>query len=86
MQLELETTALSTSLRGLAVVTSGECRKCRSTLATLGSTSGPHQAAIICAGCGRYRGWLPAIASDFLNGILDEFGRPTDPIRLRWGR
>ena len=76
----------STGLGGTPVLVSGRCKYCASTLATLTSTAGPHHAGISCDGCGRHRGWLPSEASDFLNSLIDQFGKPSAPIAISWPR
>jgi hypothetical protein len=85
-QLDFFATAPSTTLVGLEVFTNTDCTGCGCNGAVLGSSAGPHCAAIHCVRCGRHRGWLPREAATFINGIIDHFGRPNSPVILRTGR
>ena len=42
-----------------------------------------HAAALHCAACGKFRGWLRHEALDFLAAITARFGEVTEPITLR---
>jgi hypothetical protein len=76
-------TAPSTSLIGLAVLMPSDCPACGARAAVLGSSRAMHHAAIRCAECDRHRGWVSAAFAAFVGAIVDEFGRPTEPIVLR---
>ena len=72
----------STSLTGLEMVLPRACR-CGATLATIGSSAGPHHASLKC-GCGAHRGWVSYETHQFLTGIIDTFGRPDQPVTVRF--
>jgi hypothetical protein len=82
-QLDFFATAPSTSLVGLRVLHWGECRNCGSNHGTLGSSSGPHCASVICTNCGCHLAWLARESADFIKSVIDNFGRPTAPIVVR---
>jgi hypothetical protein len=73
----------STSLTGLEVVLPRPCR-CGATVATIGSSAGPHHARLECARCDGHRGWVSYETYQFLTSIIDEFGRPDQPIAVRF--
>jgi hypothetical protein len=56
------------------------CPMCGDLHAVLGSSRGPHAASIRCAECDRHRGWVSATTASFIGAVIDEVGRPTDPI------
>jgi hypothetical protein len=68
---------------GLTVVMSGACPKCRNRLAVTGPNKEPHTASLTCTRCRHARGWLAKQETDFINKIVNTFGRPTAPIVLR---
>jgi hypothetical protein len=76
-------TTLSTSLVGLHVTLPNACR-CGATSAVLGSSSGPHYASLVCGACDRHRGWLSADTFNFISATIDNFGRPVEPITIRF--
>jgi hypothetical protein len=39
---------------------------------TVGSSAGPHEAALRCAQCGRHRGWLSSMAATLLRYRFEE--------------
>jgi hypothetical protein len=86
MQLDLFTpssaiTTVSSStvgLAGLCVTLPSGCHACGSN----SSSSGPHWASVVCD-CGAHRGWLPRQAAIFITDIIDNIGRPTQPIIIR---
>ena len=51
-----------------------------------GPPAGPHLAALHCARCEGFRGWLPRTAHQFLIEIVEQFGRPDTPITIGRGR
>jgi hypothetical protein len=71
---------------GLAIRLNGwaPC-KCGSVTAVIGSSSGPHHAAIECATCGRWRAWMSTETAGFINSIIDHVGRPSEPTIVRKG-
>jgi hypothetical protein len=74
-------TAKSTGIIGLVIEMPTACA-CGATAATVGSSAGPHAASLICE-CGRFAGWLPRRAAEFIASTIDTFGQPTKPIALR---
>jgi hypothetical protein len=78
-----DVTIPSTSLLGLAVILPRLCRACDETMATIGSSKGPHHAALHCVGCGNHVGWLGRESFDFVCAIIDHFGRPEAAIVVR---
>jgi hypothetical protein len=52
-------------------------------VAIIGSSNGPHAAALTCAGCGRFRGWMPHNAYTAITEVVERFGRPDQPIDLK---
>jgi hypothetical protein len=62
---------------GLRVVMPSAC-KCRSRAAIIESAH-----LLTCATCRRQRGWLSKQETDFINTIINTFGRPTASIVLR---
>jgi hypothetical protein len=75
-------TVPSTSLIGLTVVLPRRCRACGDNMATIGSSKGPHPAALHCV-CGNHVGWMGRESYDFVTAIIDNFGRVEDPIVVR---
>ena len=69
-------------LRGLAVQLPDECR-CGSAIARIGPPAGPHLAELRCDTCARHRGWLARATHKFISEIVQQFGRPKDPIAIR---
>ena len=76
-------TTPSTSLVGIRVTMPDGCPVCGAHEATLGSSKAMHAACFRCAQCDRHRGWASAAFTGFIGGIIDEFGRPTEPILVR---
>ena len=69
-------------LLGLRVVRSDPCPKCWSFTAAIGTGKPPHVASLICAVCHRFV--LPKAEHDFIDSVVTECGRPTEPIVLRF--
>ena len=42
-----------------------------------------HAAELICTNCGRFRGWLPKEAFEFLDEVTKRWGAPPAPMTLR---
>src|SRR5690349_5096828 len=74
----------TTSILGLLVTlpSSRACTACGSINATVGSSGGPHYARYRCA-CGAFAGWMRGETYTFIRAIVDEFGRPDEPIIIR---
>jgi hypothetical protein len=51
----------------------GQC-ECGSMAAVIRPGSGPHRARLDCAYCGKFRGWLPALAADALVDTVERYG------------
>lgn len=73
-------------MHGLLVRTPRPCRRCSSELAVIGPGKGPHAASLTCAECETHRGWLSHEFHRFITEIVNESGRPTEPIVLLRGR
>jgi hypothetical protein len=76
-----ELTASSTGVVGLQVLIPRPCQ-CGEPIAVIGSSRGPHHAAVECSRCGVHRCWLSGATAAVLNSIIDKFGRPTEPITV----
>jgi hypothetical protein len=66
----------TTPLYGLKVGGNKKCPRCEATNAIVGRGVGPHAAGLVCADCGRHRGWLPEAAARTLVEVTERFGRP----------
>jgi hypothetical protein len=71
----------STSIIGLQVTLPQPCR-CGKFIAITGSSGGPHYVSIFCSGCGTHRAWMLGATYNFLSTIIDQFGRPVQPIEV----
>jgi hypothetical protein len=78
-----ESTLPSSSPIGLTVIMAKPCRNCGSDSAIIGSSRGPHHASALCECCGGHRGWLSGTTFKFLSDVIENFGRPTEPILIR---
>jgi hypothetical protein len=76
-------TVSSAAVIGLAVMLPRPCC-CGAVVATIGSSAGPHHARLQCAGCETHRGWLSRESYEFIAGVVEEFGRPEQPITVRF--
>jgi hypothetical protein len=72
----------STSVIGLQVTLPGPCR-CGESVAVTRSSRGPHHAGLLCDCCGGHRGWLSGATFRFLSDVIENFGRPIEPIEIR---
>src|SRR5262245_51079602 len=75
--------AEDTNIVGLALVMPTPCSRCNGVAATIGAGCGPHRASSLCA-CGRHLGWISAEAFNFISEIAHRFGRPTEPVQVRF--
>jgi hypothetical protein len=73
-------TSPSTGVIGLQVLLQSDCRHCGCATATVGSSKGPHHAALSCAACGEHRGWMDGQTHRFISGVIDVWGRPEAPV------
>jgi hypothetical protein len=58
-------------------------RRCHDNIAEISSGRGPHCYALVCAACGRFRGWLPKRAVDFIRETVRVHGVPRGPLIYR---
>ena len=72
------------SLDGLAVRLPDRCR-CGNNVAQIARGVGPHLAALECAHCRTFRGWVGRQTHQFLTETIAKFGRPVEPITVRRG-
>jgi hypothetical protein len=54
-------------------------------VAVIEAASPPHAGGLVCFSCGKHRGWLPHHAYNFIVEIINQFGRPTEPVAYRRG-
>jgi hypothetical protein len=76
-------TSPSSSPIGLSVILPRRCSNCGSDSAVVGSSRGPHHASLLCDCCGGHRGWLSGATYRFLSDVIENFGRPIEPIEIR---
>jgi hypothetical protein len=76
----------SSSPVGLSVILPKPCGNCGSDSAIIGSSRGPHHASLLCECCGGHRGWLSGSTYKFLSDVIANFGRPTEPIWIRYSQ
>ena len=72
----------ASALVGLAIEMPAPCPRCNGTAATVGAGRGPHCASLMCV-CGRHLGWMSRQSHSFIAETVRQFGRPTEPIRIR---
>jgi hypothetical protein len=73
----------STSLIGLTIILPRPCRACGEVMATIGSSKGPHCAALFCVSCATHVAWMSREVFDFVCAIVDHVGRPEEAIVVR---
>jgi hypothetical protein len=56
---------------------------CHDNLTEISGGRGPHCYALLCAACGRHRGWLPKQATDFIKESIRVAGVPRGPLIYR---
>jgi hypothetical protein len=61
----------------------GGKRCCGNQIAEIHSGKGPHVGEFRCVRCGRHRGWLSKSTAEWIEQVIESFGRPTDPIKFR---
>jgi hypothetical protein len=77
--------ALPKPLNGLKVKLARDIDKikpCCSNLAVIRPGKGPHIGQLRCACCDRQRGWLSKATADWLLAVIEQFGRPTEPLSI----
>ena len=77
------TPARDADVVGLPIVMPTLCPRCYGVTATIGAGRGPHRASLMC-GCGCHLGWMSAETFSFITAIVRQFGRPTEPIKVRF--
>jgi hypothetical protein len=65
---------------GLDVMLPDPCRGCADHRAIVVPGKGPHLAAYVCACCDQHRGWMSSTTYEFLVTLIQEFGRPGEPV------
>jgi hypothetical protein len=60
-----------------------QCQPCHDNIAEICAGRGPHGHALKCEQCGRFRGWLPKAAADFLTETIRVLGVPCEPLIYR---
>jgi hypothetical protein len=76
--------APSTSAVGLVMVLEDRPCPCGEVKVTIGASAAMHHASLACATCERHRGWLSGETHRFITDIIDNVGRPTEPIVARF--
>ena len=71
------------SIHGLSVVLPDRCHNCNSNTAFVGDAPPPHFTQLKCDGCDCGRGYVGHDFCAFLEELIKQFGRPTEPIVLR---
>lgn len=56
---------------------------CCRNVCTIGAARGQHAGELICADCGRHRGWLSKSTAHWIEHVASRFGAPTTPIVVR---
>jgi hypothetical protein len=75
-------TTLSSRPSGLIVRTPSRPCRCGSIESVVGSSAGPHRAELTCAACAVHAGWLSAVTYAGLEDLIQQSGRPEEPISL----
>jgi hypothetical protein len=70
-------------LVGLTVDLEDPCKWCRTHLVIIGAGKGPHLASLKCKACGEHRGWMSRQSYTFLTKTTEQFGRTSEPIKVR---
>jgi hypothetical protein len=78
-----ESTSPSSSPIGLSVILPKPCGNCGADAAVIGSSRGSHYASLLCDCCGGHRGWLRGATFKILSDVVENFGRPNEPIEIR---
>jgi hypothetical protein len=86
MQSELFETTSSSPLIGMMVQLDrsiDQLKPCCSNMAIVTIDKGQHAAGLVCASCGRHRGWISKSTTTNLQAIIDQWGVPTKPLVVR---
>jgi hypothetical protein len=71
---------------GIVIITDHACPKCKSARRVIGPGKAMHAGSLRCHDCDRHNGWLDRVTADFLMELVANFGRPTEPVRIRHDR
>ena len=69
-------------LVGIVVNLPRHCQ-CGHDMCRVGPGRDPHRASLQCTRCGRHRGWLSHKTANFLSAVIERFGKPIAPVRVR---
>ena len=58
-------------------------RPCCRNFCTIGPAKRPHAGELICADCGKHRGWISNATAYWIESVIARFGVPTTPIMVR---
>ena len=73
-------------LVGIDVRLPDVCRNCGSPLAVIGPSRPPHRGSLNCKSCESFRGWVSNVSADFISKIVEQFGKPGEPILVHRGK
>jgi hypothetical protein len=76
---------IANPLIGITVKLPDTC-KCGSPLAVIGPAVVPHRASLHCQECRQFRGWVSNEAFRFVAKIVEQFGKPAEPILIHRGK
>ena len=74
------------AISGLVAKLPDVCKKCGSHLAIIGPASVPHRASLHCKECRTFRGWVSDTSLKFVSKVVEQFGKPTEPILILRGK
>jgi hypothetical protein len=83
---ELFQTTSSSALIGMIVQLDrsiDQQKPCCSNMAIITIGKGQHAAGLVCASCGRHRGWISKSTTTSLQKIVEQWGAPTEPLIVR---
>jgi len=58
------------------------CRACGHAVLQLGEGRAMHAAAMRCANCAKFFGWLKQTQAAYLRAFIEQHGRPSAPIQV----
>jgi hypothetical protein len=76
---------IANPLIGITVKLPDTC-KCGSPLAVIGPAVVPHRASLHCQECRQFRGWVSNESFRFVSKIVEQFGKPIEPILIHRGK
>jgi hypothetical protein len=79
----MSSATVAADIIGIVIVTDHACPKCKSARRIIGPGKAMHAGSLRCCDCDRHNGWLDRITADFLIELVTNFGRPTEPVRIR---